>query len=86
MQDIGPEDQAIIQVVREFLNREVKPVVQDLEHTNTYPEKLIRQRHERARGDVDEALAATHGVCMNTSVRVCRMTVVSKVSCDTAAR
>jgi alkylation response protein AidB-like acyl-CoA dehydrogenase len=46
MQDIGAEEQAIIQVVRDFVDREVKPVVQDLEHANTYPEKLIEQMKE----------------------------------------
>jgi alkylation response protein AidB-like acyl-CoA dehydrogenase len=33
-------------VVREFVNREVKPVVRDLEHADTYPEKLIGQMKE----------------------------------------
>jgi alkylation response protein AidB-like acyl-CoA dehydrogenase len=29
--------------VRDFVDREVKPVVRDLEHNNIYPEKLIEQ-------------------------------------------
>ena len=30
-------------LVREFVDREVKPVVRELEHANDYPEKLIEQ-------------------------------------------
>jgi alkylation response protein AidB-like acyl-CoA dehydrogenase len=37
------DERAIVELVREFVNRDVKPVVRDLEHANTYPEKLIEQ-------------------------------------------
>lgn len=37
------EEQAIVDTVRDFVDREVRPVVQELEHANTYPEKLIEQ-------------------------------------------
>jgi alkylation response protein AidB-like acyl-CoA dehydrogenase len=37
------EEQAIVEVVRDFVDREVRPVVRELEHANEYPEKLIEQ-------------------------------------------
>jgi alkylation response protein AidB-like acyl-CoA dehydrogenase len=40
---LNAEEQAIVEVVRDFVNREVKPVARDLEHANTYPEALIEQ-------------------------------------------
>ena len=40
------EEAAIVALVREFVDREVRPVVRDLEHANTYPEKLIGQMKE----------------------------------------
>ncbi len=43
MEGLGEEEQAFVELVRDFVNREVKPVVQVLDHTNTYPEKLIEQ-------------------------------------------
>jgi alkylation response protein AidB-like acyl-CoA dehydrogenase len=43
MDDLSPEEQAIVEVVRDFVDREVRPVVRELEHTNTYPEHLIEQ-------------------------------------------
>jgi len=41
MEGLSEEEVAIVEVVREFVDRDVKPVVQELEHANTYPEKLI---------------------------------------------
>jgi alkylation response protein AidB-like acyl-CoA dehydrogenase len=41
--ELDDEETAIVRVVREFVDREVRPVVRDLEHANTYPEKLIEQ-------------------------------------------
>ncbi len=46
MAELSEDEQAIVEVVREFVNREVKPVVRDLEHANAYPEKLIGQMKE----------------------------------------
>jgi alkylation response protein AidB-like acyl-CoA dehydrogenase len=43
---MNTEEQAIVQVVREFVDNEVRPVVRELEHANTYPEKLIEQMKE----------------------------------------
>jgi alkylation response protein AidB-like acyl-CoA dehydrogenase len=33
----------MVELVRDFVNRDVRPVVRELEHANTYPEKLIEQ-------------------------------------------
>ena len=41
MEGLSDEEREIVKIVREFVNRDVKPVVQELDHTNTYPEKLI---------------------------------------------
>src|SRR5579862_4851527 len=43
MDGLGEEESAVVALVREFVDREVKPVVRELEHGNTYPEKLIEQ-------------------------------------------
>jgi isovaleryl-CoA dehydrogenase len=43
MDELDADERAIVQVVREFVNREVKPVAAGLEHANTYPERLIGQ-------------------------------------------
>jgi len=43
MHDLSPEEQAIVETVRDFVDRDVRPVVRDLDHNNTYPEKLIEQ-------------------------------------------
>ena len=46
MTTLDAEEQAIVDTVRDFVDREVRPVVQDLEHANTYPEELIEQMKE----------------------------------------
>jgi alkylation response protein AidB-like acyl-CoA dehydrogenase len=46
MEDLVAEERALVEVVRDFVNREVRPVVQELDHTNTYPEALIEQMKE----------------------------------------
>ena len=43
MDEFNPEETAIVDVVRDFVDREVKPVARDLEHADTYPERLIEQ-------------------------------------------
>jgi len=40
---LNTEEQAVLRTVREFVDREVRPVVRELEHANAYPEKLIEQ-------------------------------------------
>jgi isovaleryl-CoA dehydrogenase len=43
MDDLTSEEAAIVELVREFVDREVKPVARDLEHANAYPERLVEQ-------------------------------------------
>jgi alkylation response protein AidB-like acyl-CoA dehydrogenase len=43
---LSDEEQAIVQVVAEFVDREVRPVARELEHANAYPEKLIERMKE----------------------------------------
>jgi len=43
MDELNEDERAMVGLVRDFVNREVRPVVRELEHTNTYPEKLIEQ-------------------------------------------
>ncbi|MFF1762257.1 acyl-CoA dehydrogenase family protein [Streptomyces sp. NPDC058266] len=40
---LSDDEQFVVKTVRDFVNKEVKPVVQELEHSNTYPEALIEQ-------------------------------------------
>src|ERR1700760_1094979 len=44
--ELTSEEAAIVALVREFVDREVRPVVRELEHANAYPEKLIGQMKE----------------------------------------
>lgn len=46
MYELSPEEEAIVAAVRDFVDREVRPVVRDLEHENIYPEDLIEQMKE----------------------------------------
>ena len=46
MEGLREDEQAIVETVSEFVDREVRPVVRELEHANTYPEKLIEQMKE----------------------------------------
>jgi alkylation response protein AidB-like acyl-CoA dehydrogenase len=41
--ELNTDERAIVELVRDFVNREVKPVARELEHANTYPETLIGQ-------------------------------------------
>jgi alkylation response protein AidB-like acyl-CoA dehydrogenase len=40
------EEQAIVKTVRDFVDKQVRPVVRELEHANTYPEELIETMKE----------------------------------------
>lgn len=40
---LSAEEKFIVRTVRDFVDREVRPVVQELEHGNVYPETLIEQ-------------------------------------------
>jgi alkylation response protein AidB-like acyl-CoA dehydrogenase len=41
--ELSREEREIVGLVREFVDREVKPVARDLEHANAYPGQLIEQ-------------------------------------------
>ncbi|MGQ0479823.1 MAG: acyl-CoA dehydrogenase family protein [Pseudonocardia sp.] len=43
MHQIDAEERAIVDTVREFIDKEVRPSVRELEHANTYPEAWIEQ-------------------------------------------
>ena len=46
MEGLPDEEREIVKIVREFVNLDVKPVVRELDHSNTYPEKLIETMKE----------------------------------------
>lgn len=43
MAALSGEERQIVSLVAEFVDKEVRPVVRELEHANTYPEALIEQ-------------------------------------------
>ena len=43
---LAPEEQEFVAIVRQFVDQDVRPVVHDLEASNTYPEVLIDQMKE----------------------------------------
>ncbi|TDC96719.1 acyl-CoA dehydrogenase [Saccharopolyspora aridisoli] len=43
MNSLNEQEQAIVDTVRDFVDREVRPVARELEHANDYPEELIEQ-------------------------------------------
>ncbi|WP_127479324.1 acyl-CoA dehydrogenase family protein [Nocardioides pantholopis] len=43
---LSAEEREMVAIVRDWVDSEVKPVVQELEHANEYPEKLIEQMKE----------------------------------------
>lgn len=46
LDDLPTEEREIVALVRDFVERDVRPVARDLEHTNTYPEELIERMKE----------------------------------------
>ena len=46
MDELNQDERDMVELVAEFVDREVRPVVRELEHGNTYPEKLIEQMKE----------------------------------------
>jgi alkylation response protein AidB-like acyl-CoA dehydrogenase len=44
--NLSEEETMMVSLVREFVDREVRPVVRELEHSNTYPEALIERMKE----------------------------------------
>ncbi|MGH3304797.1 MAG: acyl-CoA dehydrogenase family protein, partial [Streptosporangiaceae bacterium] len=59
MSAISAEEQAVVATVAEFVDRDVRPVVRELEHANEYPEKLIAQM--KALGIYGLAIPAPYG-------------------------
>jgi alkylation response protein AidB-like acyl-CoA dehydrogenase len=57
--DLSEEEAAIVDAVHQFVEREVRPVVKDLEHANTYPAELIDQM--KAMGVFGLAVPAPYG-------------------------
>ncbi len=59
---LSAEEQSIVETVRNFVGKDVKPVAQHLDHTNTYPEDP--HRHDegdgRLRPGSGERTAPTH--------------------------
>jgi alkylation response protein AidB-like acyl-CoA dehydrogenase len=53
------EEAAIVQTVRDFVDREVRPVARELEHADEYPSKLIEQM--KALGVFGLNIPATYG-------------------------
>ena len=43
---LSEEEGAVVALVREFVDRKVRPSVRELEHGNVYPGKLIEQMKE----------------------------------------
>jgi alkylation response protein AidB-like acyl-CoA dehydrogenase len=63
---LNADEAAIVDLVRDFVDRDVRPVVRELEHSDTYPETLIDQMKElgvyglavpRPYGDVEVSTA-----------------------------
>ncbi|MHB9756010.1 acyl-CoA dehydrogenase family protein [Streptomyces sp. BYX5S] len=43
---LDSDERFVVETVRDFVDKQVRPVVQELEHSNTYPEALIEQMKE----------------------------------------
>ncbi|MFD0851787.1 acyl-CoA dehydrogenase family protein, partial [Actinomadura adrarensis] len=43
---LDEEERAIVEVVREFVDREIRPAARELEHADAYPERLIERMKE----------------------------------------
>ncbi|WP_328979564.1 acyl-CoA dehydrogenase family protein [Streptomyces canus] len=43
---LSDDERLVVRTVREFVDKEVRPVVQELEHSDTYPEHLIERMKE----------------------------------------
>lgn len=46
LDDLPEEEREIVALVRRFVDKDVKPTVQELEHANTYPEQYIEKMKE----------------------------------------
>ncbi|MGW5472227.1 acyl-CoA dehydrogenase family protein [Streptomyces chartreusis] len=43
---LSEDERSVVRTVRDFVDKDVKPVVRELEHTDTYPEALIERMKE----------------------------------------
>jgi alkylation response protein AidB-like acyl-CoA dehydrogenase len=59
MTQLSSEEAQIVALVGEFVDKQVRPVVQELEHSNSYPESLIEQL--KAMGVYGLAIPAPYG-------------------------
>jgi alkylation response protein AidB-like acyl-CoA dehydrogenase len=46
MASLSPEEELVLATVRRFVDGEVRPVAQELEHANEYPGELIDRMNE----------------------------------------
>jgi alkylation response protein AidB-like acyl-CoA dehydrogenase len=46
MEDLNAEEREIVKIVRDFVDKKVKPTVREIEHANTYPESYIETMKE----------------------------------------
>ncbi|GAA1569237.1 acyl-CoA dehydrogenase family protein [Actinomadura kijaniata] len=71
MAELTEEERAVVATVREFVDREVRPVARELEHADAYPEELIERM--KTLGVFGLAIPESHGgtaVSMPCYVRV----------------
>ncbi|MDQ1677366.1 MAG: hypothetical protein QOC93_2510 [Actinomycetota bacterium] len=59
MPELDDDEAFIVRTVKDFVDREVRPVVRDLEHADTYPAELIEQM--KALGIFGLAIPESHG-------------------------
>lgn len=46
MEDLNAEERELVKIVREFVDKDVRPAVRDIEHANEYPESFIETMKE----------------------------------------
>ena len=46
MAELNAEERSLVQTVRDFVDKQVRPTARELEHANTYPEELIETMKE----------------------------------------
>ena len=59
VEGLSSEESMLVETVRTFIDRDVRPAVRDLEHTNTYPEAWIEQM--KSIGIYGLAIPESHG-------------------------
>ena len=69
---LSPEEEQIVELVARWVDEEVRPVVNELEHANTYPEDLIEQMKQM--GVYGLAIPAPYGDFAVTSRCYARVT------------